>query len=45
MISHNLGAPRSQPRETFRDTLTAGGGWTLIPTQGGDVAEMGSGWS
>ncbi len=45
MNSHNLGAARTETRATFRGTLAVGGGWTLIPTQGGGVAGMESVWS
>jgi hypothetical protein len=42
---HSLGALPSPIRAQIRGTLATGGGWTLIPTQGGAQAGTGAGWT
>src|SRR5207253_9937670 len=42
---HSSAALPAQMRAHIPGTLAAGGGWTLIPTQGGDEAGRGSRWS
>ena len=34
---HRFGSDPARTRVLFPDTLTAGGGWNFIPTQGGGV--------